>query len=177
MEEILNALKRDEKAKVVRKKGLIPGVIYGKDIKTTEVSFDKGQLVKILKQKGEKSKIRFNLDGKKYYGIIKELARDIATAEMLHIDIQSVDMGEKVRWSIPIAFSGKEKLKNKGLYIQVYASEIEVQGDAGKIPDSIVLDASNNDYGDELKFKDIKLDSCIELLDDPEKLVAVITNA
>lgn len=177
MEEILNALKRDEKAKVVRKKGLIPGVIYGKDIKATEVSFDKGQLVKVLKQKGEKSKIRFNLDGKKYYGIIKELARDVATSEMLHIDIQSVDMGEKVKWTIPLVFSGKENLKNQGLYIQVYATELEVQGEADKIPDNIVLDASKNVYGDELKFKDIKLDSGIELLDDPEKLVAVITNA
>ncbi|WP_125152959.1 50S ribosomal protein L25 [Clostridium rectalis] len=177
METVLMASERKEKAKISRKKGLIPGIVYGKNTENLLVSFQKTNLMNTLKSKGEKAKINLDLNGKKMRGIIKQVEREISTGNIIHIDIQSINKDEEVKWSIPISFSGKEALQNKDLYVQVYSNEIEVDGIVAQIPDNIEIDVSKMEFGQEIKVKDLKIDDSIKISKEEDAILAVITNA
>ena len=177
MEAILNAHLRNEKPKVARREGFIPGVIYGKDIENVLVKFEKNKLINLLKEKGEKAKISFLLNNKKTEGIIKEIARDLATNDIVHIDIQSVKGTEIVKWIVPVNFVGKELLNSKGLYLQVYTNEVEVEGETSLIPDNVEIEINGMEHGQEIKIKDLKLNPEIKILRDEETVIGVVTNS
>ncbi|MBC2396951.1 50S ribosomal protein L25 [Clostridium tetanomorphum] len=177
MEGTINAFARSEKARIARREGFIPGVVYGKDVKNMPVKFERNKLLNFLKEKGEKAKINFLLNNEKKQGIIKEVERDLATTEIIHIDIQAITEKENVKWTVPVDFLGKDLLKNRDLYIQVYNSDVEVEGDSSKIPNKVKIEVNNMKFGEEIKIKDLNLDPSIKLLKDPETVIAVITNS
>ncbi|NOH16646.1 50S ribosomal protein L25 [Clostridium cochlearium] len=177
MAEILIATERNEKGKAARKKGFIPGIIYGKDIEGKSVNFEKGKLIAFLKEKGEKSKINFKLNGENKQGIIKEVGRDAVTSNIIHIDIQEVTASEEVKWTIPIIFQGREKLKSKDLYIQVYLQEVDVEGKASEIPNNITIDVEKLELGEEIKVKDLNIDSNIKIFNELEDTIARISSS
>ncbi|GAA0721485.1 50S ribosomal protein L25 [Clostridium malenominatum] len=177
MEGILNAQVRMEKPKVSRREGFIPGVIYGKDLENIFVKFEKTKLIGLLKEKGEKSRISFLLNNKKQEGIIKDVARDDSTNEIIHIDIQAVKGTEVVKWTVPVNFTGKELLNGRGLYLQVYSNEIEVEGESSLIPNSVEIEVSKMEFGQEIKIKDLKLTGEIRILKDLDTVIGVIANS
>lgn len=177
MEGVINAFERNEKARISRREGFIPGIVYGKEVEAIKVKFEKTKLMNLLKEKGEKTKINFYLKDQKKQGIIKEVSRDLATGEIVHIDVQAVKNKENVKWTVPVIFGGKDLLNNKGFYLQVYNNEVEVEGDSSKIPDNVEIEVNNMGFGEEIKVKDLNLDPSIKLLKDPETVLAVITNA
>ncbi|MEW9096828.1 MAG: 50S ribosomal protein L25 [Clostridiaceae bacterium] len=173
----INAYVRNEKPKVTKREGFIPGVIYGKDFENILVKFERNKLIGLLKENGEKAKISYTLDNVKKEGIIKEIGRDFATGEIIHIDIQSVKGDDTVKWTIPVIFTGKELLNNRGLYLQVYSNEVDVEAEASLIPDNAELEVSSMNYGEEIKIKDLNLNPVIKLAKDSETILAVITNS
>ncbi|WP_315116271.1 50S ribosomal protein L25 [uncultured Clostridium sp.] len=177
MEVAINAYVRNEKPKITKREGFIPGVIYGKDFENILVKFERNKLIGLLKEKGEKAKISYMLDNVTKEGIIKEVGRDFATGEIIHIDIQSVKGNDNVKWTIPIVFTGKELLNNKGLYLQVYSNEIDVEGEASLIPNNAEIEVSSMEFGKEIKIKDLNLNSAIKLAKDSETILAVVTNS
>ncbi|BDR66476.1 50S ribosomal protein L25/general stress protein Ctc [Clostridium tetani] len=177
MAEILIATERNEKGKTARKKGFIPGIIYGKDREGQSINFERGKLIAFLKEKGEKSKMNFQLNGENKQGIIKEVGRDAVTSSVIHIDIQEVSALEKVRWTIPIFFEGREQLKKKELYIQVYLTEVEVEGKASDIPNNITLNVGNLELGEEVKVKDLNIGSNIRIFNELENTIAIISSS
>ncbi|AAO35472.1 50S ribosomal protein L25/general stress protein Ctc [Clostridium tetani] len=177
MAEILIATERNEKGKTARKKGFIPGIIYGKDREGQSINFERGKLIAFLKEKGEKSKMNFQLNGENKQGIIKEVGRDAVTSSIIHIDIQEVSALEKVRWTIPIFFEGREQLKKKELYIQVYLTEVEVEGKASDIPNNITLNVGNLELGEEVKVKDLNIGSNIRIFNELENTIAIISSS
>ncbi|QBD84529.1 50S ribosomal protein L25 [Clostridium tetani] len=177
MAEILIATERNEKGKTARKKGFIPGIIYGKDREGQSINFERGKLIAFLKEKGEKSKMNFQLNGENKQGIIKEVGRDAVTSSIIHIDIQEVSALEKVRWTIPIFFEGREQLKKKELYIQVYLTEVEVEGKASDIPNNITLNVGDLELGEEVKVKNLNIDSNIKVFNELENTIAIISSS
>lgn len=177
MAEILIATERNEKGKTARKKGFIPGIIYGKDREGQSINFERGKLIAFLKEKGEKSKMNFQLNGENKQGIIKEVGRDAVTSSIIHIDIQEVSALEKVRWTIPIFFEGREQLKKKELYIQVYLTEVEVEGKASDIANNITLNVGNLELGEEVKVKDLNIGSNIRIFNELENTIAIISSS
>ena len=177
MAEILIAKERNEKGKAARKKGFIPGIVYGKDREDKSINFEKGKLISFLKKKGEKSKINFQLNGQNRQGIIKEVGRDAVTSSIIHIDIQEVSASEEVKWTIPIILEGREELKRKELYIQVHLPEVEVEGKASEIPNNIILNVGDLSLGQEVKVKDLNIESNIKVFNELEDTIAVISSS
>jgi large subunit ribosomal protein L25 len=172
---VLVGTKRVENAKKSRKNGFIPGVVYGKNSQTIPVKFKEVEFINFLKVKGEKSKILISIDNEENLGIIKEVSRDLVTNKIAHVDIQLVKRNELVNWTIPIVYTGRSSLKTKGLYLQMYLSEVEVAGEAAKIPDIIKLDVSAKDFGDNIKVKDLGLNSEIRTMKETEEIIATVT--
>ncbi len=77
---MIEVITREEKAEKVRKKGFLPGILYGKKsakiaVFSKEFKFYEGQ------------SIDFVFEGQKYRGIIKEIQRHPLTDEVIHFDL------------------------------------------------------------------------------------------
>lgn len=171
---LLTAFNREEKGKVARKHGFIPGVIYGNGIMGETIKFKENEFIKILKQHGERAKIKFMFNDCEKFGIIKDVDRNSINNKVQHVDIQLVKEGEVVNWEIPINYLGKEKLKSKRLLLQTELDKIEVSGNVENIPNTIDLAVGDMGINQVITINDLKLDSSIKSIKSKNTVLGVV---
>ncbi len=172
----LDAMTRNTKGYKVRREGFVPGVVYGKEIDSTSVQFEKGEIEKVLRTHGERARLKVALNEKEHLGIIKEVARDIITQDLLHLDIQLVSLTEEINLDVPFVFTGTDTLIPKGLVLHTYLNEIQLIGTVDRIPNSIEIDVTGKEDGDSIVLDDIDLPegvTCLEPGDTPIAAVAI----
>ena len=175
MEEIiLKAMTRSEKPKTVRNAGFIPGVLCGPGTVSTSVQFESVALNKIIAKHGTNAKLWVELGTEKKFGFISEVQKHPVEAKVIHISIQLVSKDQNIKMQLPITFRGHAELENKLLQIQVYKSEIEVEGKAELMPDEAVVDVSEKQSGDNITAIDFHLPSEIRILDPVQEVYAAI---
>lgn len=177
MEQIfLNAEQRDAKAKKIRGKGFIPGVVYGDGASETySVKFDEKALKKILAEHGANVKLWVKYGESKKFGFIKEIQKHPVTNEIIHLDVQLVSKNHEVKLQIPIAFKGDGELRKKQLQLQIHKSEIDVLGKIDLMPELITVDVSEKSLGDTITVKDLNLDKQIKIHDKLDEVYGTIT--
>ncbi|MFA5528014.1 MAG: 50S ribosomal protein L25 [Peptostreptococcales bacterium] len=170
----LTATIRNEKVNKTRKEGYTPAVIYGKSVESTPIKIDTSSILKVLKEHGDRARIKLNMDDKVKIGIIKSVDIDTLTSQIQHLDIQIIEENEVVNWEIPILFTGRESLESKRLLLHVYFPQIKVTGNANKIPDFIQIDISDKEDDATLTIADLNLTDGIEPEKTPDTVVAII---
>lgn len=171
------ALERSSNAKKIRREGFIPGVIYGQDFESKVVQFDFLELNKLLKDNTKTSRFKVNIGDSSTRCIVKEVQRDSATGRLIHIDMQSISENEEIKIKVPITFTGKRMIESKNLMIENYLTELELSGKMKYMPEGIEIDVENKEFGDKIIVSDIKIDSNLEVLDDKDEVVALISSA
>ncbi len=175
---ILKAEKRlitGKKLKKLRKSGIVPGNIFGKEIDSLSVQFTSVEFNRVYKQSGETSLIWVSVEGedKERPTLVQSLSLHPVTDRIVHVDFHQVNLKEKVSAHIPVEITGESDLVNQGLaVIDTQLKEIEVEALPTDLPESLIFDISVlKEVGDNLKVSDVKLPSGVELLTDPEALV------
>jgi len=175
MEEVvLQAEERREKPRKVREAGFIPGVLYGAGADATSVKFDAAALKKVLTKHGSNAKIWIQLNNTKKFGFIKEVQKHPVEGKVIHIDVQMVSQDQEIKLQLPITYTGTEELEKRQLILLVTKSEVEVVGKANLMPNSVTVDVSNREVGDNITFLDFNLDRQIKNNDGEEEIYAVI---
>jgi large subunit ribosomal protein L25 len=173
----LTALYRNEKAKKARREGFIPGVVYGREVNSLPVKFVQREFLRVLRECGERPRVKLVIDEQEKMALVKELDKDPITGKVLHVDLQLVAAGQKINCDIPIKFVGRDKLKSKGLVLQVNIDSINVAGEASLIPESFVVDVGDKEYGYAVTVKDLNIHPEIQVVQQPEDAIAVVTRA
>jgi len=174
-EPVIEALKRTEKPKQVRRNGFIPGVIYGKGMDSISVKFDEQKLHKALQGHSSKAKISVQLENEMKHCFIQEIQRDTVKGKTLHIALHEVKDDEIVKVKVPIFYSGLEELDVKRLILQPYLTEIELSGRSADIPEYIPIDVAHMPLGTKITVGDLQINPTLKILEEPEKMVAVVT--
>ncbi len=174
-ETAIQAIERTEKPKQVRKNGFIPGVIYGKDMDSITVKFDEKKLHKILQGRSEKARIPVIIGNETKQCFIEEIQRDPVQRNPIHISMHVVKKDQVIKMKVPIIYNGHEKLAEKRLIFQPYTTEFELTGPSVDIPENIVVDVAEMSLGDKVEVKDISVNPSLTVLEDPEKILAVVT--
>ena len=65
--------------------------------------------------------------------------------------------GELVKLKIPVIFYGQEALEAKGLLLESFVNEVELQGEVGKFPDNISIDVSKLEEGNQILVRDLPI--------------------
>ncbi len=171
----IKAVERNSKAKSIRKQGFVPGVIYGEGEDTVVVKFESIRLSKLLKDNTKSSKIQVKLGDETKQCIVKEVQKDPATGDILHIDMQSIRKDESIKIKVPVVFNGRGMLESKNLLLENQLPEIELSGIVGLMPENIEIDVSDKDFGDKIFVKDIQVPEGLNVLHEEDELVAVIS--
>jgi len=146
--------------KSLLKKGLIPGIIYGKGSKSNKVAFENKTLKKLMNAGGFYTKIiDVEIDGKTEKVLPKELQYHPVTDKLIHFDFLRVNENTKVTVEVPVEFLNQEICPGlkKGGVLNSVRRLVELYCKASSIPDKLQYDLVESEIGDSIKISDIKL--------------------
>jgi len=182
-EIMLKAKARDkfgkEHVKKLRRKGVIPAVVYGAEISPLPLEVEAKSFHALLRSGlGENVIITLNIDDPKNGDkkvLIREIQRDPVWGNILHIDFQQISLTKKLTINVPVHLVGTPLgVQQDGGILQHVLRELEVECLPTDIPEKIEVDVSNLKIGDSIHVGDIKLEGA-ELLSDPQgSIVSVV---
>lgn len=176
---ILNIEQRDNSlsnsAKKARKSGKIPGVIYGKKMRSFMFEVGDLELAKEVSQKGEHGIIDYEVNGEEHKGLLKSVQRDPVTHKIIHIDLEELKGNENIVSNVPINYIGEEYLNQKGIVLQKEKNSVKVECNPTSLPKVINFDIGSGSVGDVFRLADLEVASEISVLDDLSSVVASIS--
>ncbi|MDP4143915.1 MAG: 50S ribosomal protein L25 [Bacillota bacterium] len=177
----LNAVKRDKKmvhsAKKERKKSMVPGILYGKQMQNIMFEIGALELTNEILRNGEHGILNINLDGQQHRTLVKEVQREPINRNVLHIDLMELRENDKLVAEVPIHLTGEESVRAKGGILQKEKSSVKVLCTPDKLPKSVNIDLANMNIGSAFKVSDVELGSEISIMDDPKGVILSVTNA
>ena len=182
-EIVIKAKARDqfgkEHAKKLRRKGIIPAVVYGAQTSPLPLEVEAKTFLALLRSGlGENIIVTLNIDDPKNGDkkvLIRELQRDPVLGDILHIDFQQISLTKKLTINVPVHLLGTSiGVQQDGGILQHVLRELEVQCLPTDIPEKVEVDVTNLKIGDSIHVGDIKLES-VEMLSDPQgSIVSVV---
>jgi len=168
-----------KKVRFLRRQGIIPVHLFGHNIESMALQCDTGQVQRVLIQTGRTGLISLKVDkAKKPRNVmVREVQREPATGELLHVDFYQVRMEEKIRVEVPIVPVGEAPaLKEKENFLAQELNSLTIECLPDKMPSRVELDLSSlTEVEQAIRVKDITLDEGITVLNNPEQMVAKIS--
>jgi len=177
---LLKALAREivgKKTKNLRKNGFIPAVVYGHGGEPQSLSISKKDFEKAFADAGTSTLIDLEIEGK---GSVKVLAHEPqinpVTDEPVHVDFYRVKMDKKIKTEIPLEFVGEsEAVAHQDGSLVTNRDSIEVECLPGDLVSEIKVDISVlKTFEQSITVKDLNIPPTIEVLNDPEEVIALV---
>jgi large subunit ribosomal protein L25 len=167
--------KANHDARRERRKGFVPGILYGKNIENILFEVGNMELEKNVARNGEHGIMEVNLNGEKHKTIIKEIQKDVVNHKILHIDLEELYGNSTVDTEVPINFSCVEDALKNGQILQKLKSKVKIRCEAEHIPNNVNIDVSALNLGECIRISDVETSSEISIIDDLNEVVAAIT--
>ena len=146
-------------AKKVRRAGLLPGVVYGKDIESRSVVVDAKAMTRSLQGPYGLNQI-FNctVRGEKasFMAIANNVSIHPVTRRLLHVDLRVVDAKTKLKVNVPFRMQGVSEGQKVGCVLRVMRRQAVISCTAGTLPVSIDIDLSAFGAGEGLNIDEVK---------------------
>ncbi len=168
----VNALKRE---------GLIPGILYGYGVNPIPVQFEAREAERVAHQAGSSTLVQVHVEGTPvpYTTIIRDLQRDPIKRNLRHLDLQVLNLAEKIRLPIQIILVGESPaVKNFGGLLLHLLDEVEVECLPTALVPAIEVNISGlKELGQAIFVRDLVLPPGLTVLTDADEMVAQVTAA
>jgi large subunit ribosomal protein L25 len=167
-------------ARRLRKRGLIPGILYGRGAEPHAISVPERDLRRALTGgSGMHTILDVVLDGQEgtHASILKDYQQDPLRGKLVHVDLQEVRLDVAITAAVTIILIGAEDapgVREGGALSQV-AREVNVEALPMEVPEHLELDVSAMVMGDNLRIADLAAHGGVTFLDDPETVLATLT--
>jgi len=167
-------------ARKLRDRGLIPAVVYGKDMESVPLTVDPAELKKALdpaKRTNTVIDLMIEDQGKTelVQVMVKDYQVDTIKQTVLHADFIRVAIDQLVDVRVPLVLEGRpEGVKLGGTLHQVFRT-LPVQCTPAQIPAGLSIDVSALDLNDSLQVKDLSLPEGVKIgLPESQTIVLVM---
>lgn len=173
----LIAEKRDMsvKAKKMRRDGFIPCNLYGREMKEPiPVKLGVLEADRFLRANKKGSRVNLKLDGEEYKALVKDTGYDSLKKQILFIDFQKLEKGEKVLATAPIVFVNEDKARGT---IQQEIEEITYKAEPDDLVDNIVIDFEKLGTQKVVKVEDLELakNSRVKIMTPADALIVSVS--
>ena len=156
------------KARQLRQKGLIPGIVYSNK-KNLLISFDSKEISNLLKKTGTHNILHLSLDNKKEKMVIfKEVQKDVISRDILHVDLMEISKKKKLKINALLEEVGTPIGTKMGGILTRLLREVKIECLPENIPQSIKVDVSNLEVGQTLHVGDLTVPEGVTILNGPE---------
>lgn len=165
------------RVKHLRQEGLVPAVMYGRDVEATLLQIDAKSLQKVLAQAGTHQLISLQVDNKKpLMTLARDIQRDVVKRGYLHVDFYAVMMTQKVTAEVPLVLEGQAPAaRDKGGILTQGLDTVEIECLPGDLISAISVNVEGlTDFHHSITVADLKVPSSITVLSDPDSMVAKV---
>ena len=172
-----------KKTKNLRKKGILPAVLYGPKVKNLNLEVNLKDFEKILREVGESSLIKLQIAGlpagrqgdtkKEYSVLIHDIEREVIKGNPIHVDFYLPPATKEIVVKVPIIIEGEAKTcKELGGTLIKDIHEIEIKGLVQNLPKEIKVDISKlKTFADHILIGDLNLPQGVKTLKDSKEIV------
>ena len=153
--------------KLLRRIGLIPGVLYYSGEKNVNIEVDKSILFHAM-QSGQRI-FEIEQEGKSQFTMIKQVQYHPVTDEVVHLDLMRVRRSEKMTITVPLVLIGDAKGVKEGGILSQSINQLEINCFPTDVPEQIELNVEDLELNSSMNISDIKLkNDDIEIITDGE---------
>jgi len=164
----------------LRRVETVPAILYGPGTAPLPLAVPALQLLKLLRDMGEESKlIRLVIGEGESQQVRQALIREVQThpvrRRFLHVDFYEVPLDQPILVDVPVELDGEAIGEKKGGLLNLIRRTLSVRCLPGEIPDRVHIDISGLDLGSSVHVADLIGRVPFELMD--EKSTAVVAIA
>ena|SRR3990172_11052537 len=167
-----------KKVKNLRKQGILPASLYGKNVKSLSVQLPFKDFEKVYQEIGGSGVVELRLAGEEKTRpvLIHNVQLNPLTSQPLHADFFQVDLKEKVTAPVPLEIVGEAlAVKDKKGVLLHTLDEVEVEALPTDLPEKIEVDISSlSEVDQEIKVGDLKAPSGVTILSGGELVICKI---
>jgi large subunit ribosomal protein L25 len=169
---VIKAAVRNEKgkgsARKLRSKKIIPAVLYGHKVDPVMLAIENNEIVKAFKSGDDSNLIKVQIENQgktdEKLVMIRETQRHPIKNDILHLDLFSVNVKEKIHAPVHIRITGESPGVKLGGTLRQIMREIEVRALPTEIPQHFEIDISKLEIGDSLHVSDLNAPDNVQLL-------------
>jgi large subunit ribosomal protein L25 len=156
---------RKKKVSKLRREGVIPGIIHGKDFEPIHVQVDERTFEQLYKKAHGTSLVNLELSGKTIQVLIHAVHRDKLRGDPIHVEFLKVDPNRQVTVNVPLVFVGVSPGEKEGKgKVTHEETSIHLKCSPADIPSEIIVDVSGIiDKHDVIHASDLKLPDGVNL--------------
>jgi len=166
------------KTKQVRRDGFTPAVLYGNVKENVNLCLDAHDFGKLFPTVGYTTLIDLVIgDEKPVKVLIHDASMHPVRHEITHVDFYAVNLKEKLTTEVPLQFVGiSEAVDTLGGIFLTVKDNVEIECLPEDLPQHIEVDITAlKTFDDSLRIKDLVIPKGVEILGDPEDVIASVT--
>ena len=165
-----------KQVRALRRKGLVPVVLYGHKRKPQSLQIEERALRRTLKQAGGYHLISLDIKGEAHMSLAREVQQHPLTRAILHADFQEVVMDEKLTLSVPLHFVGDAPAVKAGLGLLIHSREaVQIEALPADLINFIAVDVTSLAVaGNSIHVSDLKVPERVRIITDAHETVARI---
>ena len=163
-------------ARRLRRQGNVHGVVYGGGADPVAFSVQARALRNALAHAG--AVLDLSIDGAAATPVVlKELVHHPVSGATVHLDLLRVRLDQAIEATVALELLGEEDAPGvkEGGVLEHVTRELTIEALPNDIPDSLTHDVSQMQIGDTLTLEALAVPTTIKLLDDPETVIATLT--
>ena len=172
---------KGRKTEELRREGMIPAVLYGPGVENKDLTVTGKEFANLFRQAGKSSLVglRVENEAKNFMVLINDLSVDPVSGKTIHIDFYQPDLKKEIEADVPLVFVGESPaVKDLGGTLIKNFDEIAVKALPADLPREIKVDISVlKNFDDAIAVKDLTVAGKVELLKNPEEIVALAAAA
>ncbi len=163
----------------LRAAGLVPVTVYGGgSSEATSATVTKREFSALIRHHGRNVIFTLNVGSKATPVKISDVQIDPIKGFLVHADLMEISMTEKSKFDVKIKIVGEaDGVRNFGGILDVPNHTLEIRCLPNDLPAVIEVDVTNLGLGDHISVKDLKLGDKVDLIDDPNKVLATVVAA
>lgn len=166
-----------KQVKALRREGFTPANLYGRGQESVAIQIETPVLQKALARVGRTTLLDLQVDqGHARVVLVKEVQIHPVYQQLLHVEFYQVDMAQRMRVAVPLAFLGKAPaLDLSGALFLPNLNSIEVECLPADLPSRVEVDISGlTEINASIYVRDLTLGTGVTAVADPDLVVAKI---
>ena len=156
----------------LRRRGLVPAVIYGHGEVNENVAISQHDLELALTHMSHV--IRLEVGGQRTQYLIKDVQYDHLQETPIHVDLKRVDATERVQVKVALELTGDPQGIHEGGELIQLITDLNVECPLLEIPEILRQNVKDLELGQTLYVKELDLPAGLTALYEPDEIVAVV---